>query len=294
VATMQNENFKNMIDFDVTKDLFITQFGKWLGFFALIDGNCVPINAMAYVNEIPANPQTFKLIDGDYCILKNKPIQCNESDEKNNQSTNLDKPKYSHNSYVYIMFDHHIICQHPVLPTPEYLHVGTECDSTIMAPSLQYGVFYMRGNHCIVQSSNLSHFTQRTVFELNNSNSPLQPSSEHLNFKSLGDKPFSLEKYFVTLKNLEYDDTYGISGCLLVYGKTTNQEHSFIMMLNMDELDPLCDVLQQNPHLSKELMEKSKASKTFNMTVEVYQYLYGIEYVQLYAHKVSLKMLNLK
>jgi len=201
-------------------------------------------------------------------------------------------------------FDNHILAEHPALPTFEYMHVCNDCDTAVMAPSLQYGVFYLRGDKCIMQSPDLDNETKQKICDLNeqpafsvssfifdrlfgnNDNQSSSSSSSHslTNFRCL-EMP-SLEKSFLSFENLEYDDYYGISGCLLVYGKNVNHEYSFMVLLNLDDLIPLEAVLLNNISLLKDLVNEPKVQRTFNITAEVYEYLYGVEYIQLYARSL--------
>jgi len=94
---------------------------------------------------------------------------------------------------------------------------------------------------------------------------------------------------FITLKNLEYDDTYGISGRLMVYGAEADGKHSFVQMINLEDLKLLCDHFLQQPSLLKEIVEENP-KRHFDMTVQVYENLYGVEYIKLFANGVMSHM----
>ncbi|ETO21081.1 hypothetical protein RFI_16123, partial [Reticulomyxa filosa] len=207
--------------------------------------------------------QAFKMIADNFrAETDNNDNNDDDDDDDDEKKENYPVNKYSHKNFIYVAANRSIICVHPAFPSFEYLYVANlndyEDEMPIFVPSLQYGVFFLSADRQrLLQSPDLSDSTKVVLLDVS-SDTFANPNSSNL---SLGS--FRTEHLFSTLfmwslfdiipsppflllllslvMNLEYDESFGISGRLIVYGRHKNNQLAFVQFFNVDELKPLMD-----------------------------------------------------
>jgi len=260
-----------VVDFEVISSTrLIVQFSKWLGVYDLTENACIWRHGVAFARPHQVWSQTFKMIAQDQRI------------------TNDGWNKYGHQNHIYVSVNQMLLCVHPSLPVFEHVHVcdfkDHEDELPLFSPSAQYGTFYLSADRqSLWQSPDLNVETTSIILQL-----PQPLEKVKLQKAQHEGQRINPQTYFSSLTNVEFDEAYGISGRLLVYGTTTGGDFAFLQFMNLNDFKPLEDLWLEQPHLLQELL-KNEHSQNFNLMTEVYAFLYGLERLQIHARDCGQK-----
>ena len=307
VDVIKDKYFKDSqtMDVAITDNLLILLFDRWCGVYKLYPKfewyhavafatkavNCFSFEICDYDDELDRTPmyqeaffrdEDDEKADQDKIRSKRKNGRKSlkerwrkqmklEQEQKEDENAFM---RTTNKNYLFINAENQLIGIHPTNPTFDFLHIAKEAQhgKCKYCVSKRYGTFYLSNDGKeLYQSSHLEHQSIQKLINLNNSQ-----------FKS--DQFFPIEQYhdlvlrqgINKLCNLRYDETYGISGRLLLFCQTKKSEYIIHQLFNHNELNAFSDELSRTDYY---LMPGS-ARKPFNLYVYVYEMLYGEDLIE--------------
>jgi hypothetical protein len=208
-------------------------------------------------------------------------VKSNDSDSNSNSNSNQNNSleRSSHRNFVYVNCENSIIGIHPVNPTFEYLHVANDCQhgKGLFCVSKRYGCFWL-GNkgYSIHQSPRLQQKQSQLIFQCMNAEIDIQDFNGSKFLSTDCNEQQYLVEHIKKFRNIMYDETYGISGRLLLYCETIDNTFVMHQMFNHNELTPLYDELSKRDYV----LMPGNAAKPFNLCVFVFEMLYGTDLIE--------------
>ena len=303
VDVIRDKYFKDSqtMDVAITDNLLILLFDRWCGVYKLYPKfewyhavafatkavNCFSFEICDFDDEQDKTPMYqepfFRNEDEEKSkyVNKTKQKKKNEIKEKWIKEMKFEKeqkenPFYrnSNKNYMFINAENQLIGIHPTNPTFDFLHIAKEAQhgKCKYCVSKRYGIFYLSNDgKALYQSSHLEYQSIQKLINLNLSQ-----------FQS--DKFYPIEQYHdIVLRqginkfiNLRFDETFGISGRLLLFCQTKKSEYIIHQLFNHNELSPFSDQLSKIDYY---LMPGS-TKKPFNLIIYVYEMLFGEDLIE--------------
>jgi len=258
-----------------TDTLLIILFGRWLGIYKFDspDWNAaIPIEnlwhhaiAFSKADKLPVRSLEMS------CFDEQMNVNLDEEEEQKRESEI--ESKVSIKDYIFIHAEGSLIAIHPLNPTFDHLHIAKNVKpKTSYCMSKRYGTFWIDNDG--------EKILQSPQYDANKFN------------VACGKK----ENYKYVM--VKYDESFGISGRLLAICKmkidntisnyadvskwfsgigAADDKHAMFQLFNQNELIPLKDELVRTQYQIMPGM--SMEAKPFNLTVFVYEMLYGSECV---------------
>ena len=236
-------------------------------------------------------------LDADYGVINVAKMHAHRETEASLLRCDFDVEanrfkRYSHRYYNYIHCENsEILCHHPSNPEFEFMHAasGIKPNQSLYAISKQYGVFY-------------TDTRKSVIYNCNSDGINLDGNTFAITKIDRSKEDRDRSKSFRQIRKLIFDESYGISGRLLIQmtKKTNNEDVDYIeYIINQKDLEPLEGQLRKKQiyeHFwmtyEKERVEKTRIfrKKFEKETVEaiknhtkycwiVYEYLYGSEFM---------------
>lgn len=295
VDVIRDKYFKDSqtMDVAITDDLLILLFDRWCGVyklypkfewyhavaFATNSVNCFSLEISSFDDEqdaLPMSEEAFFRDDEEEKSSASSKSRSRRKKKKKQQSMQQDESKENdklyrptNQNYMFINAESQLIGIHPSNPTFDFLHIAKDAQhgKCKFCVSKRYGAFYLSNDGTeIYQSSHLEYQSAQKLVSLN--------SAEHAAEKFFPVEQFHdlvLRQGIKKFVNLQFDETFGVSGRLLLFCQTKKSEYIIHQVFNHEELSAFSEELSQNEYY----LIPGSTRKPFNLTIYVYEFLFG-------------------
>jgi len=208
--------------------------------------------------------------------VEREEAKMDELKESEDKKVVADKVKHvqSMKNYLFIHCGNDLVSVHPVNPTFDLLDVASVDKKSSFCISRQYGAFFVyHSGNAIAQSPRLDSDDIAVVTRCD----AVHPRWSHCFSRYQGDdsifKSDDIKRYDV----VSYDEGFGISGRLLVHcTMKANAPRRIVQFFNVQELEVLSESLRESQYRRNPGVD----SKPFQMTLFVFEMLYGSDLVE--------------